>query len=211
MKPMIIPVVGLLVGTLGGTMYGGLQERDVLLAEKAALEAEARLAEEDEASQHEATDPPEAQTEDHTPSEINNAAPSEQPGGSEGEHGEAEEVLDDSIQPVPETQEPLQASVTDDPPEPVIEAGPIEEKDDKTASAFSSPESGGSIRLAKIFGAMKAPDAAKVLQNLEDEEVGAILSHLTDRKAAEILGNFEPARAAALSRIVLGSPGGEGT
>jgi flagellar motility protein MotE (MotC chaperone) len=56
---------------------------------------------------------------------------------------------------------------------------------------------------------MEAKDAAKVLQNLDDEEVQAILFHLSDRKAAEILGNFEPARAATLSRVVLGSHGGE--
>jgi len=71
-------------------------------------------------------------------------------------------------------------------------------------------ENGGAARLAKIFGSMKAPEAAKVLQNLDDEELKAILFHLTDRKAGEILGNFEPERAAKLSRAVLGSPGGEG-
>jgi flagellar motility protein MotE (MotC chaperone) len=56
---------------------------------------------------------------------------------------------------------------------------------------------------------MKAADAAKVLQNLDDEEVSAILFHLSDRKAGEILGNFEPGRAATLSRAVLEAHGGE--
>lgn len=213
MKPMIYPVVGLLVGTLGGTMYGGMQGRDVLLAEKTALEAEAHLTEEAEVIQHEAADLPEveAPSEDHDPPpENNDPALTEQTGGPEGEHGGADDAADGFTQAGSETQEPLPAPVTDDPPDPVIEAGPVEDTTSRPTSGFSSPESGGPTRLAKIFGAMKAPDAAKVLQNLEDEEVGAILSHLTDRKAAEILGNFEPARAAALSRIVLGSSGGDG-
>jgi flagellar motility protein MotE (MotC chaperone) len=52
---------------------------------------------------------------------------------------------------------------------------------------------------------MDAEDAAKVLEQLNDDEVRAILFHMSDRKAAEILGNFSPERAANLSRTVLDS------
>ncbi|MFS8637592.1 MAG: hypothetical protein FWJ74_05860 [Gemmatimonadota bacterium] len=65
----------------------------------------------------------------------------------------------------------------------------------------------GSARLGKIFAAMDPRDAARVLEILEDHEVRAILSHMSDRNAAAILGHFEPARAATLSRVVLGGQG----
>lgn len=66
----------------------------------------------------------------------------------------------------------------------------------------------GSARLAKIFSAMEAKDAAAVLAKLEDEEVRAILAHMSDRKAAEVLGEFPPERAAALSRSLLAARSG---
>lgn len=67
-------------------------------------------------------------------------------------------------------------------------------------------EPDGSARLGKIFAAMDARDAARVLEMLDDHEVRSILSHMTDRHAAAILGHFDPARAATLSRVVLGAP-----
>jgi MgtE intracellular N domain len=65
-------------------------------------------------------------------------------------------------------------------------------------------ESEGAKKLAKIFGAMKPKDAAAVLQQMEDEEVEAILHNMSDRLAAKVLEAFDPARAAELSRVVLG-------
>lgn len=61
----------------------------------------------------------------------------------------------------------------------------------------------GSERLARIFGAMKPADAARVLEKLSDTEVRAVLRHVPDRKAAAILGNFDASRAASLSRSVI--------
>lgn len=62
----------------------------------------------------------------------------------------------------------------------------------------------GSERLARIFGAMRPADAARVLEKLNDSEIKSIVRHLPDRKAAAILGHFDSARAAALSRSVIG-------
>lgn len=70
-----------------------------------------------------------------------------------------------------------------------------------------APERDGPARLGKIFAAMDPRDAARVLEMLEDHEVRAILTHMSDRNAAAILGHFEPARAATLSRVVLGGEG----
>ena len=68
----------------------------------------------------------------------------------------------------------------------------------------------GAVRLAKIFSAMKGPEAAEVLEKLEDDEIESILVHISNRKAAEIIQNLEAGRAARLSRRVLGSGGGNG-
>ncbi len=65
-------------------------------------------------------------------------------------------------------------------------------------------EAEGPRRLAKIFGAMDPDEAAAVLENLADGEVQTILQHISERKVAAILSNFEPARAATLSRVVMG-------
>lgn len=100
------------------------------------------------------------------------------------------------------------AAPTDDPlvpgptPEPTPES-PLEASD-------ASPQ-----RLAHIFGAMKAKQAAAVLEELGDDDVRAILLEMSDRKAAAIVAALSPSRAASLSRSLLGSgpgvpaPGGE--
>jgi hypothetical protein len=231
MKTMIFPVAGLLVGLLGGTLYGGMKEKNVLLAEKAALEAEAAEAEADtEEGDHLVEDTPGTEpASDPVHDEGSDAAGAEagEIGAAMGPEGQdpalpEEEAAAPEVGPGPvgEAANPVEAGAEGAEASPVstpLDSNPTEEVIPTTTdpsqtgeSGILSQETGGSARMAKIFGAMKAPDAAKVLQNLDDLEVRAILSHLTDRKAAEILGNFEPERAAALSRLVLGSPAGGG-
>ena len=61
-------------------------------------------------------------------------------------------------------------------------------------------------RLAKLFTAMPARDAARVLTQLDDEDVQRIIAKVPDRQAAAILSNFPPDRAAAVTRLTLGKP-----
>lgn len=65
----------------------------------------------------------------------------------------------------------------------------------------------GIRRMARIFGAMKPQEAAAVLQRMSDEEVRGVMLQMGDRPAAAILSVFDPDRAAALSRVVLGRRG----
>lgn len=58
-------------------------------------------------------------------------------------------------------------------------------------------------RLAKMFGSMPSRDAARVLDHLDDAEVGVILGKLGNREAAAILGSLDPERAALISRTVI--------
>lgn len=60
-----------------------------------------------------------------------------------------------------------------------------------------------SAELAKLFAAMQARDAAKVLEQMEDFEVQVILGALGNREAAAILSNLSPERAAVISRAVI--------
>jgi len=58
-------------------------------------------------------------------------------------------------------------------------------------------------RIAKIFAAMSAKDAAKVLLQLDDADIQTVLSGLNDKQAAAILAGFPPERAAAISRAAI--------
>lgn len=64
-------------------------------------------------------------------------------------------------------------------------------------------ENEGAVQLARMFSVMRPEDAAAVLRELSDVEVGAILRHMQSRLSGQILAAFEPDRAAHLSRTVL--------
>ncbi len=58
-------------------------------------------------------------------------------------------------------------------------------------------------QVARIFSAMKPPEAAKVLAFLSDEEVEGILRAVGPRQAADFMTNLPKERAAVLSRRLL--------
>jgi len=212
MRTFIFIVSGLLLGLLGGTAVGGLTERDNLLEEM-----EARKLDQEQAPQtlDEKVDSLPAEP---APAEQVNAPkprPQSLAGKQEGEEepavAEPPSSQAEGSTPTAEggaspstSEEAGKARATEDAgvPGKGPAAEPLGSDRDRAGEGAS-----GTVRLAGIFGAMRAEDAARVLQNLDDEEVQAILFHLSDRKAAEILGNFEPTRAAALSRVVLGTRG----
>jgi hypothetical protein len=55
-------------------------------------------------------------------------------------------------------------------------------------------------RLAKIFTAMSAKDAAKVMEQMPDSDVRTILGLMNDKTAAAILTQFPPQRAAVITK-----------
>ncbi len=58
-------------------------------------------------------------------------------------------------------------------------------------------------KLAKLYSAMKAEEAAAVFNNLEDEQVILILSRMEDDAAAKILSTLEPKKAARLTQAMI--------
>lgn len=205
MKQIIIFVVaGMLVGVGGGSFVRGTKERDIILermaVEKAVADSLAAL-EAGDASHGEETD-------------VHGATATVE--GSGDGHGEdasnPEALAEDSAAEDPETdtthaQDP-HPEADDQGPDPVEEEMVTLPPPAGTGAEDLEAEVEGSSRMAKIFAAMEAKDAAAVLENLSNEEVQAILSNMSDRKVAEILGEFSPERAAGLSRIVLADRSG---
>lgn len=99
-----------------------------------------------------------------------------------------------------------------EPSEPVVNAASDDSTPESTGPAGSAMDDGPRIdpeasrKLAKIFEAMRPADAAEVLQGMKNSEVRGILLSMDERQAAAILGDFEAARAAALSQLVLMTP-----
>lgn len=58
-------------------------------------------------------------------------------------------------------------------------------------------------RLARTFGAMSPRDAARVLEQMSDADVGTLLGYLNERQSAGILSSLPPTRAARLGEQVL--------
>lgn len=96
---------------------------------------------------------------------------------------------------------------------PDAETEDAEEGPSVPASELGGTDQAGDLnpegiqRMARIFTAMKPKEAAAVLERMTDLEVRGVMLQMGDRSAAAILSVFEPERAAALSRIVLGRRG----
>jgi flagellar motility protein MotE (MotC chaperone) len=61
----------------------------------------------------------------------------------------------------------------------------------------------GKIRsLAKIYGSMKPKEAAKLLENLDDQLVVKIVSTMNADEAASLLGNMDVKKAAKISEVL---------
>ena len=67
----------------------------------------------------------------------------------------------------------------------------------------AEPAKAPPARISKIFAAMSAKDAARVLEKLDDTDVQTVLSGLNEKQAAAILSGFPPERAAAISRAAI--------
>ncbi|HYV99728.1 MAG TPA: hypothetical protein VE967_19870 [Gemmatimonadaceae bacterium] len=59
-------------------------------------------------------------------------------------------------------------------------------------------------RITRVFAAMSARDAAKVLERMSDQDIMTILGGMTERRAAEVLGLLPAERSATIARSVLG-------
>ena len=213
MKIAIIGFAALIIGVGGGAFVSGSKVKDQLLEEAALAHADSVSHAEEEHGGETAAGSSTTDTGGHDPdptaqgtdsldvdraahdAEVSDGSVVLSLGGTLG--------LDDATNTVAEEEAAPDATTTAAGTEtstipPVIAA-------EREAPRFDIE---GTQKLSKIFGAMKAPDAADVLEEMSDDEVKAILYQMSNRVAAAILGEFTPERAADLSRVVLRSGGG---
>lgn len=219
MKIVLLGVVGLLIGVGAGAYISGSQAKERLLAEALQAQQDSIAAAHDDEG---------GETDTHTADPSHGA-----PDGDTTAHGETDADRIARYATPPGGGAVTMASNPDDPEAAGGEAGApdsVQERSteeliaeavaaareeqrvaDSTAAAAQARVEAmriadeGAQKLSKIFGAMEPPDAAAVLQEMANEEIEMILKHMSDRRVAQILGEFEPTRAAALSRGVLGA------
>lgn len=158
------------------------------------------------------------------PEALEVSAPSE--GGAPVDEASADEIAEAEM-PLGETSEPSVPSVesvgdgvagpalsgpdgstgggpaaTSAPGTAVDASAPVATTEDAASEPFQPTES--HQRLARIFAAMRPEEAAAVLGQLADDQARGVLLAMQPRNAAPILAELDPARAATLSRLVLG-------
>lgn len=219
MKLIVLAVIGLLVGIGGGSAVAVMNAKKAYAADvahKASLVADSLAKAEEEGAKHVAAL---AHGADST---AEGAAASGDSAGATAHGAEGESAGHDAPAretahapapapaPAPATKSPkgysravqtvesngAPGSVSHSATRPTPPPRPI-----PTATPKGPPP--GVSKVAKIFAAMPAKDAAMVLEQLEDAEVQSVISTLSEKQAAAILRNFPPARAATISKAVL--------
>jgi hypothetical protein len=231
-KIVIFAVLGLLVGLGGGSAFSVLKAKKAFAAQgaqQAKVVADSLAKAEEEGSKHAAP----AATKDSTHAPIDSTPPAElhsSPSGTKPSvtgGGVTPSPKAKTVTPPPRSSAPvstkdsviakhavgtaapakvapapwnravatIQPRVTVPPTASGKASGPLPPK---TAPAPITPD-----KIGKIFAAMPARDAAKVLEQLDDSDVQSILGSLSGKQAAAILQSFPPIRAAAISKAAL--------
>jgi len=210
MKTIIIGLASVALGVGGGAYVGGTRVKGEILAERAQAHADSLAAV--AATENPALGLGPAHVEGGVAVALGTEANVDDPG------------VPEQADPAPEGGDPVESETTtdtqqaEDPGEPEsatpVESGTTAETQVSVSAQPAPPPQPdsaaiqGAIKLAQIFSAMKAVDAAAVLQEMTDVEVEAILQHMQSRLAGQVLGEFDPERAALLSRVVLGGTAG---
>ncbi len=231
MKLIIFAVLGLFVGVGGGSAFSVMKAKKVYAADvahKATLVADSLAKAQEEgtkevttATAHDSSGPTsdsavvrpgdahsadgsgnrEIASASHAPSTpTKSEAPAPEHGSAEPSHesprtasDKPRQSFDRAVSTVESNGNPSMAGATSKPRLPALPAKPI-------TTAAPPP---AVTKLAKIFAAMPAKDAAKVMEQLDDHEVQSLLESLNEKQAAAILQNFPSARAAAISKAAL--------
>jgi hypothetical protein len=175
-KLIVFAVIGLVIGLGGGTGVA------VMRAKKTVVTLSDSTAKKDSTADGE-----------KEPEEKRTRAP-------EGEEHVAAPVAKDSEPVARAVPTPPDSAVVKPVPVPAVAHAPVTKPVPDTGRGAQAPAPG---RISKIFAAMSAKDASRVLEQLEDSDVQTVLTGLNDKQAAAILSGFPPARAAAISRAAL--------
>ncbi len=218
MKKLLIPVlIAVLAGVGGGSGFSYMRVSKAFVADSTKLA--------DSLKAH----PPAADSAAHTAPAHAAASDTHTAVDSAGSAGTLPPTPADSIRTVeasratlrgatkglPDATTPAHAPAAGDPKHPDIAHESPPKPANATASAANivrqaRNEAMNAVlpeqRLAKIFAAMSAKDAAKVMEQMPDVDVRAILAMMSDRTAAAILSQFPAARAAAITKGAARAP-----
>ncbi len=215
--------LAILLGVGGGSLVAGsrlkgdIVERLEEEAKVSSRAAETRAARDDGSNRSNRSDESDGATDDPTAVPASTDLLANQPAVEEEEEEEdSTDVRQEPSLPTAEDdtvgsgQERSQSVLgTEEPSAPVANTASGDPTPEPQALSDNGGDAGQGIdpeasrKLARIFAAMRPEDAAAVLQAMLDPEVRAILLGMADRQAAAILGDFEAARAASLSQLVL--------
>jgi flagellar motility protein MotE (MotC chaperone) len=192
MKLVVLTVLGLLVGTGGGSAAAVLKARKAfaaVTAVRARFVADSLAKASETTSAHEPSAKAEESAAATSAVATSKAPPSEPPPPSteKTEWNRAVATVDAHGAPPPSA-----AGAEGHARTPALPAKPI---------AVAIPPA--TAKVAKILALMPAKDAAKVMERLDDDDVQAIIGSVSEKQAAAILQNFPPERAAVISKGVM--------
>lgn len=221
-KVILFAVIGLVIGLGGGSAFSVMQAKKAYAADvarKAKVVADSLAKAEEEGSKHVARKEGASDSTAHDSTASDSAVAEGETGKAAGGH----EAPAKAVASSKDGKEPAAAgegaTSAAKPPKPysraiqTVEANGVPRDKPIVATRPSlppkpiatEPAPPGAAKLAKIFAAMPAKDAAKVLEQLEDTEVQSVISTLSEKQAAAVIQNFPPERAAKITKAVLRS------
>ena len=222
-KVILFAVIGLVIGLGGGSAFSVMKAKKAYAADvahKAQIVADSLAKAEEEGGKHVAKKEGESDSTAHdstaTDSAVAEGEGSKPAAGHEtpakevaSSHAAKEPAPSPEAEPAPAPKAPKSYSRA----VKTVEANGVPRDKPLAATRPSlppkplaaAPVPPGAAKLAKIFAAMPAKDAAKVLEQLDDSEVQSVISTLSEKQAAAVIQNFPPDRAAKITKAVLRS------
>lgn len=214
MKPVILGVVGLLLGMGGGTGVTMMKNKK-LQAQAAEIAAEAEKSGKKAGEHGDST-----HAADSTHADSSHADPAAASHAGEGAHeepaGKNAAIPSAALAPskpadaAPDAKGEHGGDHAAGAPAPVEskmagkgEVRPANGPAAKGPATDAATRAAGFKQLARIFTTMKAADAVKVMALMTDDEVEGVLRATPPKQTAEMLNQFPQQRAAALSRRLL--------
>jgi hypothetical protein len=221
MKIVVFAVLGLLVGLGGGSAFSVLRAKKAFAAQggaQAKTVADSLARAQEGGGSHAASEDSSLATRDSA-SANDRHSPSGPVTSSKGALPRVPKAVTPAPRsvpvaatPKPDSSRAAPASVTPAKGKPAVWNRAVATVEPRAAGSAGDAKSGAASapapaitpdKIAKIFAAMPARDAARVMVQLDDSEVQSLLGALSGKQAAAILQALPPERAAAISKAAL--------
>ncbi|MCC6928905.1 MAG: hypothetical protein IT359_07955 [Gemmatimonadaceae bacterium] len=222
-KVILFAVIGLVIGLGGGSAVSVMKAKKAYAADvahKAKVVADSLAKAEEQGAKHVARTDGASDTTAHDSTATDSSVAEAEGGkGAEGHEAPAKDVASSHGDKAAAPASDAEPAAAAKPPKTysravkTVEANGVPRDKPLVVTRPSLPPKPmaaatvppGAAKLAKIFAAMPAKDAAKVLEQLDDSEVQSVISTLSEKQAAAVIQNFPPERAAKITKAVLRS------